>query len=62
MVVVARTPNGAYYLAEVDGSVSKLKFAAFRIIPYHARSPSTLEVTQFIDTDTIAGLPESFKA
>ncbi|KAJ8580940.1 hypothetical protein M405DRAFT_887474 [Rhizopogon salebrosus TDB-379] len=62
MVVVSRSMHGAYRLAEVDGSVSKLKFAAFHIIPYHARSPSTLEVTQFIDIDTIAGLPNSFNA
>jgi hypothetical protein len=62
MVVVSRNMNGAYYLAEVDGTVSKLKFAAFRLIPYHARSPATLEVTQFIDADSIAGLPDSLDA
>ncbi|OAX31892.1 hypothetical protein K503DRAFT_702979 [Rhizopogon vinicolor AM-OR11-026] len=62
MVVISRSINGAYCLAEVDGSVSKLKFAAFHLIPYHVRSPSTLEVTQFIDIDSIAGLPDSFDA
>ncbi|KAI9432043.1 hypothetical protein BJY52DRAFT_1199343 [Lactarius psammicola] len=38
MVVVRRTPNGSYRLAELNGAVSKLQFAAFRLVPYHARS------------------------
>jgi hypothetical protein len=62
MVVVSRSINGAYRLAEVDSSMSKLKFAAFRLIPYHPHSPSTLEITQFINVDQITGLPESFDA
>ena len=62
MIVVSRNMNGAYHLAEVDGSVSKLKFAAFRLIPYHARSPSMLEITQFVDADAIAGIPDSLDA
>jgi hypothetical protein len=60
MVVVSRNTNGAYHLAEVDGSISKLKFAAFRLIPYHTRSQTRLEVTQLIDGDALAGLPDSF--
>ena len=38
MVVVQRTQNGAYHLAELDGAVSKLCYAAFRLVPYFARS------------------------
>ena len=38
MVVVRRTPQGSYRLAELDGSVSKTSYAAFRLVPYHARS------------------------
>jgi hypothetical protein len=30
MVVVSCSRNGAYHLAEVDGSISRLKFVAFR--------------------------------
>src|SRR6202795_4653878 len=37
MVVVRRTVGGSYILAEMDGAVSRLRFAAFRVIPYHAR-------------------------
>jgi hypothetical protein len=36
MVIVRQTTHGAYILAEIDGVVSKLRFAAFRIILYHA--------------------------
>jgi len=52
MVVVSRSRNGAYHLAEVDGSISRLKFAAFCLIPYHSRLPTMLEVTHLIDADT----------
>jgi len=34
MVIIRRTPNGAYRLAELDGAVSKLRYAAFRIVLY----------------------------
>ena len=37
MVIVRRLKGGSYVLAEMDGSWSKLKFAAFRLVPYHAR-------------------------
>lgn len=56
MVVISRSQGGSYHLAEVDGTISKLKFAAFRIIPYHPRSPTSIEVTQFIDPQALAGL------
>jgi hypothetical protein len=36
MVVVRRTWNGAYHLAELDGAVSKLHYTAFCLIPYFA--------------------------
>jgi len=56
MVIVSRSPGGSYCLAEVDGTDSKLKFAAFRLIPYHARSLSSLEVTQFLHAADLAGV------
>jgi hypothetical protein len=36
MVIVRQTTHGAYILAEIDGAISKLRFAAFCVIPYHA--------------------------
>ncbi|EIW84691.1 hypothetical protein CONPUDRAFT_48824 [Coniophora puteana RWD-64-598 SS2] len=54
MLVVSRSRNGSYRLAEVDGTLSKLKFAAFRLIPYHARSSREIQVTQFVDPEDLA--------
>jgi hypothetical protein len=49
MVVVARSQRGSYTLAELDGSVSKLRYAAFRIIPYLARNLASLPVTRILN-------------
>jgi hypothetical protein len=56
MLVIRRTRNGAYRLAELDGAVSKLRYAAFRLLPYHARSPSFIPVTRVVDRDDIASV------
>jgi hypothetical protein len=48
MVVVRRNRGGAYILAELDGSLSKLSYAAFRVIPYHARSRCSVPVTTVV--------------
>jgi hypothetical protein len=53
MIVISRSQGSSYRLAELDGSISKLKFAAFRLIPYHPRSSSSIEVTQFIDPQAL---------
>ena len=37
MVVLRRTPGGSYLLAELDGAISKLQYAAFWLIPYFPR-------------------------
>lgn len=37
-IVVYRSQGGAYTLAEMDGSISKLKFAAKRLVPFYLRS------------------------
>jgi transposase InsO family protein len=52
MIVVRRTKGGSYLLAELDGAVSKLRYAAFRIIPYYPRSEERVTVT------SITGLNE----
>ena len=38
MIVVRRTKGGSYILGELDGTLSKLRFAAFRLLPYHPRT------------------------
>jgi hypothetical protein len=56
MLVIRRTRNGAYRLAELDGAVSQLRYTAFRLVPYHARSPSYIPVTRVVDRDDLASV------
>jgi len=58
MLVVRRSRNGAYRLAELDGAVSKLRFAAFRLVPYHSRSRRSVPVTRFIDEEDLEAVLE----
>jgi hypothetical protein len=53
MVVIRRTPNGAYRLSELDGTISKLRFAAFRLVPYHTRSRKSIPVTRLIEHEEL---------
>ncbi|KXN93296.1 hypothetical protein AN958_00220, partial [Leucoagaricus sp. SymC.cos] len=59
MIVVKRLRSGAYILAEVNGAVSRLKFAAFRLIPYHPRSRKCLEITEFVDPKDLGGVEDA---
>ena len=54
MVVVRRTQNGLYRLAELDGTISNLRVAVFRLVPYHARSRSSIPVTRLVDRSDLA--------
>ena len=54
MVVVRRTQNGSYRLAELDSTISNLCFAAFRLVPYHACSRSSIPVTCLVDQSNLA--------
>ncbi|KIO00641.1 hypothetical protein M404DRAFT_152124 [Pisolithus tinctorius Marx 270] len=45
MVILCRTTGGLYLLAKLDGSISKLCFTAFRLLPYHLRSQTCATVT-----------------
>jgi hypothetical protein len=53
MIVVNRTEGGSYRLAEVSGTVLNRKFAAFRLIPYHARSKNTVKVTEYVEKEDL---------
>jgi hypothetical protein len=58
MIVVRKTYGGSYILAELDGAVSKSRFAAFRVVPYYARSKISIPLDDFLqypdadDTDS----------
>jgi hypothetical protein len=47
MVIVQQTTHGAYILTEMDSAVSKLRFAAFHIIPYHAQWRMNIDLETF---------------
>ena len=59
MIVAHHSTNGSYCLAEVDGLLSKLKFATFHLIPYHARSSKKLVVTKFVDAKDLTRLEDN---
>jgi hypothetical protein len=47
MVIVRQTTHGAYILAEIDGTISKLRFAAYHIILYHAQQRMNIDLKTF---------------
>lgn len=49
MVVIRGTP-GLYRLAELDGTGSKLRFAAFCLVPCHTRSCASVLVTRLVES------------
>jgi hypothetical protein len=54
MVIVRRMKGGSYILAELDGAISKLQFAMFRIITYSARNPACITGMNDTELDHIA--------
>jgi hypothetical protein len=58
MVVLRRTRNGAYRLAELDGAVSKLRYTAFHIVPYFARSHTSIPVTCIVDREDLTAVAQ----
>jgi hypothetical protein len=51
MIVVRHTKGGAYILAKLDGAVSKLRYAAFRLLPYLPRNEAKISVTSITGLD-----------
>ena len=55
-IVVYRLRSGAYRLAELNGAVSRLKFAAFRLVPYYPRNRKVVPVTKIVDSGDLENL------
>jgi len=53
MIVTRCMRNGTYQLAELDGALSQLCYAAFRLIPYHTCLPSYISVMHVMDGDDL---------
>ena len=47
MVIIQRSKAGSYILGELDGSLSKLRYAAFRLIPYQSRLRINIDLDAF---------------
>jgi len=61
MVVVRCMTGGSYILVEMDGTMSKLCFAAFRLIPYHARDCRSVPFMRLISEDIDKFIGETHK-
>jgi hypothetical protein len=53
MIILRRTTGGAYRLAELDGAVSKLRFAAFRLVPYYSRFTPNMRLANIVDPNDL---------
>jgi hypothetical protein len=51
MIVVRHTKGGTYILAELDGAVSKLRYVAFRLLPYLPCNKAKISVTSITGLD-----------
>ena len=51
MVVLRWTTSRSYLLAELDGVVSRLCYAAFQLIPYYSHLLSVIRITELTDMD-----------
>ncbi|KAJ2936233.1 hypothetical protein H1R20_g861, partial [Candolleomyces eurysporus] len=49
LVVIRRTTGGSYILSELDGSISKLRYAAYRLLPYHPRNIRQIPISKITE-------------
>ena len=53
MVVLTESRNKSYRLAELDGAISKLRYAAFRLVPYHSRTPAFIPLEELLSPEDL---------
>ena len=58
LMVARRLRNGNYRLAEVNGALSKLKYAAYRLISYYPRCQQALQITEILSEAELTEVAE----
>ena len=58
MVVIRRSRTSSYCLAELDGAVSKLRYATFHLVPYLTCSCASIPITRLLDHDDLIAIVE----
>jgi hypothetical protein len=53
MLIIQKTRNSVYCLAELDRAVSKLHYATFQLVPYHTHSQTFIPVMHILDQDNL---------
>jgi hypothetical protein len=56
MLVIRRTHNGMYCLAELDGAMLRLCYTTFCLVPYHTHTCTSIPVTCILDKDNLAAV------
>ena len=56
MVVVRRMQGGAYVLTEMDGTISHLHYAAFRLLLYLPRTMDNISPTTIVAAEDLEDL------
>jgi hypothetical protein len=59
MVVLTQSCNNSYHLTELDGAVSKLRYAAFRLVPYHSRTSPFIPIEDLLSPEDLLLLKTS---
>ena len=59
LMVAKRLRNGNYRLVEVNGALSKLKYAAYRLIPYYPRCRKALQITEILGEAELAEVADN---
>jgi hypothetical protein len=59
MIVIKRTRNRVYILAELTSAIAKLPYAGFRLIPYYPQSHTHINITSLVDPADISADEES---
>ena len=53
MVILTKSRNKSYRLAELDRAISKLRYAAFRLVPYHSCSPAFIDIADLLSPEDV---------